>query len=319
MTTSNPNMPEPLVLRIKAWMDERFPMANALLFFILYLVTASVARADDWYLGWMDIAGCMVTWSLFLVIRIFDEHKDYELDVLNHPQRVLQSGRITLTHLKILGALAVVAQVAFSLFLGLPVFWAWLLMFVYLCLMGAEFFCGEWLEKRLLIYALTHMAIMPLIVIWLAYLAAPNQVAAQLTESSLFSGAMLSMMALSFVSGFCFEITRKTRGPEEERDTVDSYTKILGISGSVRLIQVLVLLMMSCQWSLLYFLPVSYGWVYALVLALPAFVALKSLQSFLKAPALAGREKNEKAVALAMLLGYLVLIIAMAISSAGME
>ncbi|MCA6063364.1 UbiA family prenyltransferase [Thalassolituus marinus] len=303
-----------LVKRILAWMDERFPVANALLFFILYLVTASVARADDWYLGWLDVAACVVTWSLFLVIRIFDEHKDYELDVLNHPQRVLQSGQITLRHLKILGALAVTLQVAFSFYLGLPVLWVWLLMFVYLCLMGAEFFCGAWLEKRLLIYALSHMAIMPLIVIWLACMAQPGQSLAAFT-----SGAMLSMMALSFVSGFCFEITRKTRGPEEERETVDSYTKILGVSGAARLVQALITLMLICQWSLLYFLPVVAGWVYALLLAIPALFALKSVQKFLQQPSLEARESNEKAVALAMLSGYLLLIIAMAISSAVME
>jgi hypothetical protein len=61
------------------------------------------------------------------------------------------------------------------------------------------------------------------------------------------------------------------------------------------------------------------GWVYALLLALPALFALKSVQNFLQQPSLEARESNEKAVALAMLSGYLLLIIAMAISSAVME
>ena len=93
MTNSAVIAGEPLLRRIRAWMDERFPFANALLFFILYLVTATVVRASqgEWFFNWSDIVACLITWSLFLTIRIFDEHKDYELDVKNHPQRVLQS------------------------------------------------------------------------------------------------------------------------------------------------------------------------------------------------------------------------------------
>ena len=37
--------------------------------------------------------------SFFFRLRVFDELKDYELDLQNHPQRVLQSGRITLRKL----------------------------------------------------------------------------------------------------------------------------------------------------------------------------------------------------------------------------
>ena len=219
MSTSA-SMNDALSSRIFAWMDERFPFKNALLFFILYLTSAVVARSTldgEVQVSLVDVLACIVTWSLFLVIRIFDEHKDYALDVVNHPQRVLQSGLITLKHLKVLGVVAIFAQLLFSIYAdgfsfgGATI--SYLIMFVYLCLMGAEFFCGEWLEKRLTLYAFSHMLIMPLIVFWLANLAVPNAV---LNES------LMVMMLLAFISGFCFEITRKTKGIEEERDTVDS-------------------------------------------------------------------------------------------------
>ena len=53
--------------------------------------------------------------------------------------------------------------------------------------------------------------VMPLIVWWLANMALPH------TALSL---PLAAMMSLAFISGFCFEITRKTKGPEEERDTI---------------------------------------------------------------------------------------------------
>lgn len=299
--------------RIFAWMDERFPFKNALLFFILYLTSAVVARSalnGEVQVSLVDVLACIVTWSLFLVIRIFDEHKDYALDVINHPQRVLQSGLITLKHLKVLGAVAVIVQLMFSLysdgfaFGGATI--SYLIMFTYLCLMGAEFFCGEWLEKRLTLYALSHMLIMPLIVYWLANLAVPNAV---LNES------LMMMMLLAFISGFCFEITRKTKGVEEERDTVDSYSRIFGTKGSAYIVMMLVSMMLLSQGALLFVLGVNYiGWL-LIPLILMYGVAIRQVKRFIANSTIEGREKNEAAVAINMLIGYLVIIIAVLVNN----
>jgi len=313
MTTPSVTMSDSLYRRILAWMDERFPFANALLFFILYLTSAVVARSTlegEISLSLIDVASCIVTWSLFLVIRIFDEHKDYELDVKNHPQRVLQSGLITLKHLKSLAVFSVAIQVTWSLSLDGFTFGAvtisWLIMFVYLCLMGAEFFCGEWLEKRLTLYALSHMLIMPLIVYWLANLAVPG------VE---LSASLIIMMVLAFVSGFCFEITRKTRGPEEERDTVDSYSRIFGTKGSAYVVIGLIFGMLATQVALIHFLGATPVWGYGIALVAMFFLSVSQVVKFIKEPTLKGREKNEAAVAINMLAGYLIVMIAVFIEN----
>jgi 4-hydroxybenzoate polyprenyltransferase len=298
-------------------MNERFPFANALLFFILYLTSAAVARAaldQEIKISLLDVFNCLITWVFFLVIRIFDEHKDYDLDVLNHPQRVLQSGLITLKHLKILAAVSITAQLIFSLYLDGFILGSatisWLIMFGYLCLMGVEFFCGEWLEKRLTLYAFTHMMIMPLTVFWLANIATPS---ADITDE--LTPSLYIMMLLAFVSGFCFEIARKTRGPEEERETVDSYSKIFGTKGSAYVVMGLITGMLISQALLLFFLSVEYIWAYSIALVVTYALAIKQVLSFVSAPSLKGREKNEAAIAINMLVGYLVIIIAVLINN----
>jgi len=316
-TTQSITLNDPVGKRILAWMDERFPFANALLFFILYLTSAAVARSvldQEVKISLIDVISCLVTWGLFLVIRVFDEHKDYQQDVLNHPQRVLQSGLITLKHLKIMAIIAITAQVLFSLYLddfsigGATI--SWLIMFTYLCLMGAEFFCGEWLEKRLTLYAFSHMMIMPLTVFWLANLATPS-----VDVTSVLTPSLYVMMLLAFVSGFCFEIARKTRGPEEERDTVDSYSKIFGTKGSAYVVMALVSTMLVSQVLLLLSIDVNYIWAYCIALVATYILAIKQVFSFVAEPSLKGREKNEAAIAINMLVGYLVVIIAVLVSN----
>jgi hypothetical protein len=316
MTSQSVTLNDSVTIRIVAWMNERFPFANALLFFILYLTSAAVARAaldQEIKISLLDVFNCLITWGLFLVIRIFDEHKDYDLDVLNHPQRVLQSGLITLKHLKILAAVSITAQLIFSLYLDGFILGSatisWLIMFGYLCLMGVEFFCGEWLEKRLTLYAFTHMMIMPLTVFWLANIATPS---ADITD--VLTPSLYIMMLLAFVSGFCFEIARKTRGPEEERETVDSYSKIFGTKGSAYVVMGLITGMLISQALLLFFLSVEYIWAYSIALVVTYALAIKQVLSFVSAPNLKGREKNEAAIAINMLVGYLVIIIAVLIN-----
>ena len=156
------------------------------------------------------------------MLRIFDEHKDYELDCLNHPERVLQRGLITLTDLKILGAISVVIQAIITFYIdggfGM-VTQSWLLTIVWASLMAKEFFIGEWLEKRLFLYAFSHMIVMPMAMVWGMYLCTDG---AELPET-------IYVLALfAFFSGFTAEIARKLKTPAQEIDTIDSYTKAFG-------------------------------------------------------------------------------------------
>lgn len=290
------------------WIDERFAWKNGILFVTLWLTVATLVRAEvtpDAPISFssFDIWGAVLTWSFFLLIRIFDEHKDYDKDLINHPHRVLQSGRITLAQLRRVAAVCIAAQAGTALWLDQgfgPVTLAWLALFAWLSLMGKEFFCGAWLEKRLTLYAISHMAIMPFIVYWLAQMSAPG---------SGWTHAATGLSALALVSGFAFEITRKTWGPEEERPTIDSYARIFGIPRAIRIIELLCLAMVSLQaWLVIETAGAGTGaWIALTVLALLLVLALRTLEQFRKAPSAKGREKNEAAVGLTTLIGYLTL------------
>jgi 4-hydroxybenzoate polyprenyltransferase len=239
------------------------------------------------------------------MLRVFDEHKDYELDCHNHPERVLQSGVITLGHLKVLGVLAIVVQGGVSFYLAdgwgkIPMFW--LIAFVWSLLMAAEFFCGEWLEKRLVLYAFSHMVVMPMALIWMVQMGAGE------TQLSI-DVALLA--GLSFLSGAAFEVTRKMKAPEDERDTIDSYTKVFGTGRAPFVVLGLLdagVVLLAVLLHAVFPEGVALWW-YALLFAtlLPASFALIA---FRKAPSAKAANKCEGMVALAMLAGYVILLAA---------
>jgi hypothetical protein len=300
----------PFVHRLLAWVNERFPWANAVLFLLLYLTAVAFGQVltsdGPVQYGLRDIPAFMGAWCFFLMLRVFDEHKDYELDCHNHPERVLQSGLITLGHLKVLGAVAIFVQIGVSVWqdggVG-NVTLLWIVVMGWSALMAKEFFMGEWLSKRLVLYAISHMVVMPMALIWMAQMGAGH------AELPLRVGLLA---ALSFLSGFAFEITRKTKAPEDERDTIDSYTKIFGTGGAPLVVMVLLALSTGVEIVILDdLLGGQIHWAFFVVLMLAFLLPVFVLQQFRGQPDAKRAKSNEGMVALSMLTGYLVLMVAM--------
>ncbi|NNM52254.1 MAG: UbiA family prenyltransferase [Pseudomonadales bacterium] len=300
MPSNSLTLQSPWVQRFMAWVHERFALPNALLFFILYATTAVVSRQTMHLrplLHAYDVLGALVTWSFFLTLRILDEHKDYSGDCLHHPERVLQQGLITLRDLRWIALLCVLMQVGFALVFDAhgAILIAWGIMATWTVLMTREFFIADWLTRHLTWYAISHMLVMPLIVFWLARMAVPSI----LPDTSL-----ITLMLLAFASGFCFEITRKTKGPEEEQEGVDSYSKIFGPHLAAKVIMGLVSGMLLLQSALLLELfPQLPLWMLGLIIASWA-MALRQVHHYQNNPSSAQRKANEKAVAMNMLMGY---------------
>src|SRR5439155_15749200 len=83
--------------RFYAWVGERFPLANGLLFFVVYAAALLLGRQGAGATAALhvsDLGGFAAAWAFFLMLRVFDEHKDYALDCRLHPERVLSRGLI---------------------------------------------------------------------------------------------------------------------------------------------------------------------------------------------------------------------------------
>jgi 4-hydroxybenzoate polyprenyltransferase len=228
---------KPLARRLLAWANERFPLENGV---VVLLVTAlgvlfgrALAHPGAVHIEAQDLAAFAATWAYFLLLRVFDEHKDYELDLHNHPDRVLQSGQITLTHLKIVGAIATGVQVGVCIALdhGIgPITGMWALLMAWTLLMLKEFFI-EWPSRWFVLYAFMHMLSMPLAFLWLARIGARTELPPAVRTLALLGAGIAATL----------EVARKFRAPEDERPTIDTYTRQLGVRGASVTLTALIL------------------------------------------------------------------------------
>ena len=173
--------------------------------------------------------GCATLLCLFFHLRVFDDHKDYADDCRHFPRRVLQRGLVTLHELKILGASAIAVELLLACLWSPASLVSVLLAFGFSLLMFKEFFVRDWLKRHFLVYASTHMLIMPLLAIVIFSFATrhyPWQA----------PGWFWLYSFVGFFVAFNWEISRKIRVPEEEIDGVDSYTKIFGTYGAAYLV-----------------------------------------------------------------------------------
>lgn len=293
------------LINLSAYLRERFPLINMALFAILFMTVYAVA---DFYTAeataaaggfkWQHSWGILATISFFFRLRVFDEIKDFQLDSLNHPQRVLQSGRINLRQLISLSIAGTLFEIAWSIYMGIPTLLCWILAAGYSLLMRYEFFVGEYLKKRLLLYAITHMLVMPLIILWVWSAFVPG-----------FGLGLEYFMlaALSLLGGFSFELARKIHATEAERPMVDSYSKSMGFSPAV-LAVLLVLLAGVLTLSYLLNLLQAASWAYIVI----GFLYLATLALYIvsmRRPEEKKLRTAEKLVSLFMLLSYLSIII----------
>jgi 4-hydroxybenzoate polyprenyltransferase len=296
-----PNTPaksSPFPARFYAYLLERFPPLNGLMFFILfataYILSPYFAAPNQPVsFGLSFFAGFLAVYCFFFRLRVFDEHKDYEKDCIYHPQRVLQSGLISLNNLKVVAFIGLMLEAGISLWFSPTVFLWWLVAFVYSLLMAKEFFVSRWLEPRLVLYALSHMLIMPVMVLWMCSMA--------LTEGAIPSQLYI-LCLLCFFSGMAFEICRKIKAPEDEVDGVPTYSQILGIRGATNAALTCLIVSALLLSYLLYKIdgPGLLALVFLLLLACSTL-----FQKFVKDPTPANAKKLELGSSVFMLVAYI--------------
>jgi 4-hydroxybenzoate polyprenyltransferase len=167
----------------------------------------------------------------FFKLRCYDEIKDFEHDKIHNPSRPLARGLLTTKNMAwaiilcwILETLAIAAINPNALMFVFPVM-------CYTLLMYKEFFLGNLLRPHLTTYALLHTFVFFLLSVAILK-GIPSQI--KIDEQNTITLYEIALLALPHWFLFnLFEFARKTFALEEERENVESYSKIFGRKGAV--------------------------------------------------------------------------------------
>jgi 4-hydroxybenzoate polyprenyltransferase len=175
------------------------------------------------------IVAVLVLFCFFFQLRVADEHKDNEDDTKYRPERPVPRGLVALKELRWTAAGSAVAQIGLTALLDwkliglLIVVWAWM------AVMTKEFFAPKALRARPVLYLVSHMMVMPLIDL---YATACDWEPAGVVPSDNFGLTLIGFLLLSLVNGTVIELSRKSWAPEQEREGVETYSRLWQPSGA---------------------------------------------------------------------------------------
>jgi 4-hydroxybenzoate polyprenyltransferase len=266
--------------RLHAYTRERFPLApyalaTALFFLSAYL--SALALIERPIAVDLEAAVGLVTiFLLFFQLRILDEFKDERLDAELHPERPVPRGLVTLAELRLVGLLAVAAQLVANALLGVGALLLVLAVLLFTALTAREFFLGERLRQNFLHYTLAHLAILPVLACYAYGLAVVRG------GDPAFEPAFVLYLALSYLAGLLLELARKTHAPEGEREGIYSYTRQLGTRGLSDLAAGIVVAASACCLGL--GLALAFGFSYHAAVLLLCLVAAAGFVHFRVSP-----------------------------------
>jgi len=167
------------------------------------------------------ITAATVAICMFMLMRIADEHKDFEEDSQFRPYRPVQRGLVTLKELRVIGIILVFVQIVLSGWIDLRLIVLLALVYIWFTLMTLEFGVPKWLKAHPSLYLASHMVILAFINLYITAVE-------WLPRGGAFNFGLLAYMVSSYCDGTVVEVGRKLRAKENEEYGVDTYTHIWG-------------------------------------------------------------------------------------------
>jgi len=172
----------------------------------------------------VSLAGFVI---FFFQLRLMDELKDYDKDLVHHPDRPLPRGLLSLDAVRsaivglniVMLAYAGVVALLTNCVAGLN----YLFVAGYLYLMYREFFLGEWLEERPMLYAFSHQVIFIALCFYSVF------------QGKEALGAKSFFLGLTIMGAFlCYEICRKL--DPEAHPALQTYLSFYGAKKTTLLV-----------------------------------------------------------------------------------
>ena len=264
--------------RFWQYLKERFPLHSHGILIAAFSFSAigysRLSRDLMGFISWDKFLVCIFnTITLFLLLRIFDEHKDAEDDAQFRQELPVPRGLIKLSELRNVGIAVFLLQCIVTWFTFPAMLPLYLGVIAYLLLMGKEFFIKDWLKKHQFWYVTSHMLIIPFVDIYASgydwYLDG---------DPAPFS--LIFFFGVSFMNGIVLEVGRKIRAPHDEKEGVQTYSAMLGLRSSIFLWIVVLVATLIFAMAAAYYahFPITVYWALSLYFVCTLWAAFSHLK-----------------------------------------
>lgn len=218
------------IKRFYIYQKERFPLLAYIILIGTFSFSAIAYSCICRNVNFVDIPtylmGFFMAISLFLLLRIADEHKDFKDDIRFRQNLPVPRGVISLKELSNIAWILITLQILLQIIFYPKMLYLYIFVMLYMFLMFKEFFVADWLKKHHFYYAITHIAIVPIVDIYVSgfdwFLAGGN-----------ISKGLWFFFVVSYCNSVVLEIGRKIRVPQQESEGVQTYTSMLGTNRAV--------------------------------------------------------------------------------------
>ena len=225
---------------MSAWLTyvrERFPLPVYALIVGGIALSGQITGARD-VVPLPFILSFISVFAFLAMLRLRDEHKDYDKDRVAHPERPSPRGLLAVTKVEkaIRRGSAIMAAwpVLIALSIGIEAATTYWIVVAYLWLMYEEFYIGEWLERRPLQYAISHQVIIFPIAVFSVLAAGTGDGS---PAGNLVPGLLLGLLFIG--PFFAYEVCRKL---DPDADPVlATYLVVYGRGGTFAMIAAAVL------------------------------------------------------------------------------
>jgi len=220
------------VSRWVTFIQERFdPISHFLMIALFVYAHYLVANASRFVIiePHLIIYVGLGTSIFFLKLRLYDEIKDYDVDLEKNPNRPLPRGLLGHIDVKKAIELCIILEVIFFTSCGIPAFISILFAIGYSLLMYKEFFIGKYIRPHLTTYATSHTIVT--FFLSLAIFSALSRFEIWEMDPDFYYFSAMSWLLFNI-----FELGRKIYQPCEEREGIDTYSSVWGKLGAVILV-----------------------------------------------------------------------------------
>jgi 4-hydroxybenzoate polyprenyltransferase len=213
---------------------ERFEPASHITMIVVFLIAhVLVARAlMPLSLKFMDYIILFIgVTAFYFKLRLYDEVKDYELDVVINKTRPLPRGLLALKDMFRGMAVCILIELVCFVTNGPQGLFSMIIAIIYSLIMYKEFFIPEKIRPLLTTYALVHTIVTTLLSFAIFSFITKHNFYQVVTNINFLSFALANWLLFNI-----FEFGRKTFATSEERPNVDTYSSLFGRTGAVILV-----------------------------------------------------------------------------------